>query len=57
MTIDEGIEVLTGVEAGERLENGNFEQGTVNFLVDKKLAAMAETMRQFARAEQESKAD
>lgn len=36
-TIDEGIEILTGVKSGERDENGNFEEGTVSYLVQKKL--------------------
>ncbi len=27
-TIDQGIEILTGVEAGEKMENGKFKEGT-----------------------------
>ena len=46
-TIDEGIEVLTGVKAGGRLADGTFEKDTVNFLVDKKLMEMAETLKEF----------
>lgn len=46
-TIDEGIEVLTGVPAGTRRENGTYEEGTVNYLVDRRLREMAETMRGF----------
>ncbi|MBT8507574.1 ATP-dependent protease [Methanomicrobiaceae archaeon CYW5] len=46
-TIDEGIEVLTGVPAGKRGPDGTFEEGTVNFLVDKRLREMAETMKEF----------
>ncbi|MBP1929509.1 lon-related putative ATP-dependent protease [Methanolinea mesophila] len=46
-TIDEGIEVLTGVKAGERRADGTFDKDTVNFLVDKKLTEMAETLREF----------
>ena len=44
-TIDEGIEVLTGIPAGVRREDGTYEEGTVNYLVDKRLQEMAETMR------------
>ena len=44
-TIDEGIEVLTGIPAGARREDGTYEEGTVNYLVDKRLQEMAETMR------------
>jgi lon-related putative ATP-dependent protease len=46
-TIDEGIEVLTGVPAGERREDGTFEEGTVNYLVDRRLREMAEKLREF----------
>ena len=40
-TIDEGIEVLTGVPAGKRGRNGNFPAGTVNYLVYEKLKKYA----------------
>jgi lon-related putative ATP-dependent protease len=46
-TIDEGIEILTGVPAGMRREDGTYEEGTVNYLVDRRLREMAETMRGF----------
>ena len=46
-TIDEGIEVLTGIPAGTRREDGTYEEGTVNYLVDRRLREMAETMRGF----------
>ncbi len=46
-TIDEGIEVLTGVPAGKRREDGTYEEGTVNYLVDRRLREMAEAMRGF----------
>lgn len=36
-TVDEGIEILTSIKAGKRLSNGNFERGTINDLVDRKL--------------------
>ena len=46
-TIDEGIEVLTGVPAGVRQKDGTYERGTVNYLVDRRLREMAEAMRTF----------
>jgi lon-related putative ATP-dependent protease len=49
-TIDEGIEVLTGVKAGERRQDGNFEEGTVNYRVDKQLKEMAEKLKEFPSA-------
>lgn len=36
-TIDQGIEILTGVPAGDKDEKGNYKPGTVNYLVQKKL--------------------
>lgn len=41
-TIDEGIEVLTGVPAGKKDKNGKFSSGTVNYLVYEKLKKYAE---------------
>jgi lon-related putative ATP-dependent protease len=46
-TIDEGIEFLTGVPAGERQADGSYKEGTVNYLVNKRLQEMAETVRQY----------
>ncbi|MBQ2836361.1 MAG: AAA family ATPase [Clostridia bacterium] len=40
-TIEEGIEVLTGVPAGKKDRNGNFPAGTVNYLVYEKLKKYA----------------
>ena len=40
-TIDEGLEILTGVEAGQRQADGNFEEGTINYLVDQELERLA----------------
>ena len=46
-TIDEGIEVLTGARAGERLPDGSFEDGTINNLVQKRLSEMAELVKEY----------
>ena len=40
-TIDEGIEILTGVPAGKKDKEGNFPAGTVNYLVYEKLKKYA----------------
>ncbi len=45
-TIDQGIEILTGIKAGKR-KNNTWEPGTVNSLVDKKLAEYAEVGKQY----------
>ena len=47
-TIDQGIEILTGVPAGEADEDGNYPDGTVNGKVQKQLAEFAEKARAFA---------
>jgi predicted ATP-dependent protease len=44
-TIDQGIEILTGTPAGQRDEAGNFPEGSINFLVDKRLEALGEGLR------------
>ncbi len=48
-TIDEGIEVLTGVKAGERQADGSFEADTVNALVDQRLRQMASDLQRFGK--------
>jgi lon-related putative ATP-dependent protease len=49
-TIDEGIEILTGKEAGDRLEDGRFKEATVNDLVDKKLRELGSKIKEFEGA-------
>ena len=41
-TIDEGIELLTGVPAGKKDKNGHFPAGTINQLVYEKLKKYAD---------------
>jgi len=45
--ISEGIEVLTGIKAGDRLPDGNYEEGTINSLVQKRLSEMAERIKEY----------
>ncbi len=47
--VDEGIEILTGVEAGKKQEDGTYPEGTVNDRVYKKLKMFAETVAQYNR--------
>lgn len=44
-TIDEGIEVLTGVEAGDLGEDGEYPDETVHFLVERRLSEMSRRAR------------
>jgi lon-related putative ATP-dependent protease len=50
--IDEGMEILTGTKAGERKDDGTFEQGTVNYRVDQQLRRLSETLKEFSPGEQ-----
>ncbi len=47
-SVDEGIEILTGVEAGAAREDGTFEEGTVHDLVDKELQRLAASGKAYA---------
>lgn len=46
-TIEDGIELLTGVPAGKRLADGSYEASSIYGLVDKRLLEMAETIKRF----------
>jgi lon-related putative ATP-dependent protease len=51
-TVDEGIEILTGCPAGERREDGSYPEGTVNWLVERRLNLFSEGFRKFGREEE-----
>lgn len=46
-TIDAGMEVLTGREAGERARDGRYPSGTINALVEQRLGEMAKRMKEY----------
>jgi predicted ATP-dependent protease len=46
-TIDEGIEILTGITAGEKLKDGSYPEGSINDLVDQHLSNFAERLIEF----------
>ncbi len=54
-TIDEGIEILTGIKAGKRQKNGKFPNGTVFGAVEKKLDDMAEQLKNQDRSSNKDK--
>jgi predicted ATP-dependent protease len=54
-TIEEGIEVLTGVRAGKRRKNGTFQPDSINDRVQKRLISLAEKLRDFGKTEEPSK--
>jgi len=46
-TIDEGIEILTGVPAGKKDEDGIYPQRSVNYLVDMRLNELAKGLKDY----------
>ncbi len=50
-TIDEGIEILTDKEAGEKNSDGTYPEGTINYLVNEKMKKLAEGLKNFAEEE------
>ena len=51
-TIAEGIEILTGIPAGDRDGAGDFPEGSINRLAEDRLIAFAEARRRFATPEE-----
>jgi len=56
-TIDQGIEILTGIKAGNRTGDGEFETGSINRRVEEKLRTFAERGRAFSRRSDGSNGD
>ncbi len=56
-TIDEGIEVLTGVSAGTRNADGTYTEGSINDRVQKKLQLFAERQKQFPASAERKNGD
>jgi predicted ATP-dependent protease len=46
-TIEQGIEVLTGVPAGTKLPDGGFQKDSIFDRIDRRLREMAETAKRF----------
>jgi predicted ATP-dependent protease len=55
-TIDEGVEVLTGVAAGARNSDGTYPEGSVNHRVQKKLQQFTEQQKKLAATEHDETA-
>jgi predicted ATP-dependent protease len=47
-TIDQGIQILTGIPAGERAPDGDFPEGTVHQAVKARLQELAESLERYA---------
>jgi lon-related putative ATP-dependent protease len=52
-TIEEGVEILTGMKAGKKRKDGTYSKGTLFRLVDDRLRELAEKARDFAKEKQE----
>ena len=48
-TIDEGIEILTGMKAGVRKKDGTYPANTINALVDARLKKLADQLVAFGK--------
>jgi len=55
VTIEEGIEILTGIKAGKRKADGSFEADTVNARVDQELQRLARSWKTFAASTEKEK--
>jgi lon-related putative ATP-dependent protease len=51
--VDQGIELLTGVPAGERDEQGHYPEGNINDLVEKRLAQLAERSAELGKGKED----
>jgi lon-related putative ATP-dependent protease len=53
-TIEDGIEILTGMDAGELQPDGTYPEGTVFQKADKRLVELAEIVKKFAKETNEN---
>lgn len=53
--IDQGIEILTGIKAGEKQDDGTYPEETINRMVKDRLEVMAKRLAQFAKDEDDKK--
>jgi hypothetical protein len=47
-TVDQGLELLTGMAPSERDASGQYPEGTLNHLIETRLLELAETWQAFA---------
>jgi predicted ATP-dependent protease len=55
--VDQGIEILTGLPAGKRDEEGNYPEGSINQRVEARLAQLAEKRKEFDRRDETERRD
>ena len=56
-TIDEGIEILTGMEAGEMSTDGKYPEGTINYLVIEKLTGIHEKLKKLGKPDKKDNSE
>ncbi|MBI5569721.1 MAG: AAA family ATPase [Desulfomonile tiedjei] len=54
--VDQGIEILTGIPAGEPDEEGNYPEGTINYLVDERLDDLSQGIKEYENPSVEEEA-
>lgn len=56
-TLDEGIELLMGMPAGERQKDGSYPEGTVHQAVQARLLQLAEELNNFGEDDDDDDED
>ena len=54
-TVDEAVELLTGIPAGERDEEGNYPEDSINGRVEATLLSFAKTLQEFDKDDEQEK--
>jgi len=55
--VEEGLEILTDMPAGDLMEDGTYPEGTVNYLVMKRLTEISEALKEKKEEKEEEKAE
>ncbi len=53
--VSEGIKILTGMELGEPKEDGTYPEGTISYLVEKRLKEMLDAVKSIEKEEERDK--
>jgi len=53
--VDEGLEIITGMQVGELRDDGTYLEGTINYLVVKRLTEISEAVKEKKEEEKEEK--
>ena len=51
--VDEGLEIITGMQVGELRDDGTYPEGTINYLVVKRLTEISEALEKKKEKEEE----